>query len=203
MPWALEKPSPQSSKAAAMTPQKPHTPCTAKASTGSSILATLVSAEATTKSSPPTAPMTRVQRVSTTVQPALMETRPTRTPLHMLSKSHLLMIANRRQKLTIPPTAAASVAFVAACAAWKPCSMPFMDMVEPQMRPYQPNQSTKVPKAINSWLWGTKSCGWSPLARCLQLWPSKRPLRWPAKRALSRAPTPPTKWTTPLPAKSR
>merc|ERR1712149_162386 len=56
-PWCFSVPAPKSKSAAAKQPQMPHEPCTEDASTGSSILIFLISAEEPTKMHPPRSPM--------------------------------------------------------------------------------------------------------------------------------------------------
>ncbi|KAL8137218.1 hypothetical protein V2J09_003219 [Rumex salicifolius] len=65
---------------------------------------------------------------------------------------------------------------------------------EPGLNPNQPNQRRKVPRTTRAALWALMGTG-LPLA-------SKRPTRGPSMREPQRPATPPTRWTTPLPAKS-
>merc|ERR1719214_222449 len=80
-PWCLSVPAPKSKSAAAKQPQMPHVPCTEDASTGSSILIFLMSAEEPTKMHPPRSPMRTADPDSTLEQPAVIETKPAKIPL--------------------------------------------------------------------------------------------------------------------------
>mmetsp|Transcript_76566 Transcript_76566/g.144248 ORF Transcript_76566/g.144248 Transcript_76566/m.144248 type:complete len:265 (+) Transcript_76566:411-1205(+) len=195
-PWKplyLLKPSPQSKRAAASTPQSPQAPCTAKASMGSSTLHIFNTVDATTKTKPPMIPMTTAEPLSTLPQPAVIETRPPRIPLHMAEMSYLRVMPKRTISTTRPAVEAVSVVFIATTAAIWPVSVDDIPSVEPQLKPYQPNQRMKVPSTINGKLCGSKFS-------LVSL--SNRPFLGPLIMAPTRAPTPPVMWTMPLPAKS-
>jgi hypothetical protein len=70
------------------TPHMPHAPCTAQASTGSSICIRIIILEAARYTQPPTAPMMTPAHGITVAQPAVMETSPARIPLHIATTSH-------------------------------------------------------------------------------------------------------------------
>mmetsp|Transcript_29812 Transcript_29812/g.54408 ORF Transcript_29812/g.54408 Transcript_29812/m.54408 type:complete len:265 (-) Transcript_29812:723-1517(-) len=195
-PWKplyLLKPSPQSKRAAASTPQSPQAPCTAKASMGSSTLHIFNTVDATTKTKPPMIPMTTAEPLSTLPQPAVIETRPPRIPLHIPAMSYLRVMIKRSTSTIRPPLEAAMVVFIATIAASCPTAVVDSPSVEPQLKPYQPNQRMKVPSTTKGKLCGSKLsfCGIS-----------NRPFLGPLIMAPTRAPTPPVMWTMPLPAKS-
>mmetsp|Transcript_20463 Transcript_20463/g.64336 ORF Transcript_20463/g.64336 Transcript_20463/m.64336 type:complete len:263 (+) Transcript_20463:176-964(+) len=201
-PCAAWKPAPQSKRPAAKTPHAPQAPCTAKASMGSSIFAAFRAAEASWKIKAPRTPMRIDVPVSTLPQPAVMETRPARMPLQRPPMSYRRNIAYRRPKTTRPPTDAASVVFMATWAAIKPFSMVCIANVEPQLKPYQPNQRMKVPRMMRGWLCGSKASGHSVMRSFAVVPTGKRPMRGPAMAEPTSAAIPPVRWTTPLPAKS-
>ena len=62
------------------TPHMPHAPCTAQASTGSSICSRIIVLEEARYTQPPTAPMMTPAHGITVAQPAVMETSPARIP---------------------------------------------------------------------------------------------------------------------------
>jgi len=64
------------------TPHMPHAPCTAQASTGSSICSRIIILEAARYTQPPTAPMMTPAHGITVAQPAVMETSPARIPAY-------------------------------------------------------------------------------------------------------------------------
>mmetsp|Transcript_35460 Transcript_35460/g.62583 ORF Transcript_35460/g.62583 Transcript_35460/m.62583 type:complete len:228 (-) Transcript_35460:824-1507(-) len=184
-PWKplyLLKPSPQSKRAAASTPQSPQAPCTAKASMGSSTLHIFNTVDATTKTKPPMIPMTTAEPLSTLPQPAVIETRPPRIPLHMAEMSYLRVMPKRTISTTRPAVEAVSVVFIATTAAIWPVSVDDIPSVEPQLKPYQPNQRMKVPSTINGKLCGSKFS-------LVSL--SNRPFLGPLIAAPTRAPMPP------------
>mmetsp|Transcript_19988 Transcript_19988/g.42684 ORF Transcript_19988/g.42684 Transcript_19988/m.42684 type:complete len:202 (+) Transcript_19988:194-799(+) len=153
-PWACLAPMPQSKSPAAMVPHAPQAPCTAKASTGSSTLQSFKTAEASENIRPPQKPMQTAEPHSTLPQPAVIETRPARIPLQKPPISYFLVAAKRMRKTTRPPVAAESVVFIATCAPIIPLSAVAMPSVEPQLKPYHPNQRMKVPRTTVGWLWG-------------------------------------------------
>ena len=51
----------------------------------------------------------------------------------------------------MPPVAAASVVFMATCAAKAPSLPDFMVSVEPGLKPYQPNLRNSMSERIQSW----------------------------------------------------
>src|SRR6056300_189167 len=67
--------------------------------------------------------------------------------------------------------------------------------VEPQLKPYQPNQRMKVPRA--HMVEEEPGMSWGCLVTV-----SKRPIRGPRMMAPTRPATPPVMWTMPEPAKS-
>mmetsp|Transcript_38487 Transcript_38487/g.95720 ORF Transcript_38487/g.95720 Transcript_38487/m.95720 type:complete len:213 (-) Transcript_38487:868-1506(-) len=72
---------------AAMTPHAPQAPCTAKASSGSSILHLSTRRDAKVKTSPPMLPWITAAQVGILLHPAVIETSPARMPLHMADTS--------------------------------------------------------------------------------------------------------------------
>merc|ERR1712151_745258 len=74
--WEAKKPT-------LITPQAPHAPCTAKASSGSSILSLWSRHEAPWRTKAPRKPMTMETWGVTTGQPAVMLTKPPRMPLQV------------------------------------------------------------------------------------------------------------------------
>merc|ERR1719443_1286572 len=111
-PWCLSVPAPKSKTAAAMQPQMPHEPCTDEASTGSSTLTFLTRAEEPTKTIPPKRPIRTALPDSTLEQPAVIDTKPARIPLHSAAQSYFLEMAKVSRKTTTPPVAAESVVFM-------------------------------------------------------------------------------------------
>mmetsp|Transcript_67171 Transcript_67171/g.188022 ORF Transcript_67171/g.188022 Transcript_67171/m.188022 type:complete len:265 (+) Transcript_67171:411-1205(+) len=174
-------------------PQNPGTACTAKTSLGSSKPNLLSTNEAHRYSIAPTAPMHSEAQWVTELQPAEMDTRPARTPLHMPRRSPVLpqLKANRSQNAVRPPAAADSVVFMATCEANSASLTPVMDCVMPQWRPCHPNHAMKVPRTTRGTLFGTNSSG-----------EVQRPGRVGQKIVPTKATLPPHKWITPLPAKS-
>mmetsp|Transcript_7592 Transcript_7592/g.21351 ORF Transcript_7592/g.21351 Transcript_7592/m.21351 type:complete len:209 (+) Transcript_7592:451-1077(+) len=199
--WVFSKPVPQSISERAMRPQAPQTPCTAKASTGSSTLAVLSSAENMGYRMPATTPIPTAEPVSTEAQPAEIAAMPAKTPKQRPSMSFFLFRRNWMRKAVRPENAAASVVFMATCAASMPFSIDVISMTNPQFSPYQPHHAVRAPKTTKGWLCGVKCSGISR-TRSFADWPAKRPGRWPATTAPASAQKPPVMCTTPLPAKS-
>mmetsp|Transcript_44407 Transcript_44407/g.102607 ORF Transcript_44407/g.102607 Transcript_44407/m.102607 type:complete len:234 (-) Transcript_44407:923-1624(-) len=166
-PCATSKPSPQSKKPAASTPHMPQAPCTAKASIGSSTLQMRTRLEAPWHRNPPKTPVKTAEPCSMLPQPAVIETRPARMPLQRPPISYLRSIAKRNIKTTRPPQDAERVVFMATCPAMNPFSIVSMASVEPQLKPYQPNQRMKVPRTMRGWLWGSNFSGASS-TRCIK-----------------------------------
>ena len=90
-------------------------------------------------------------------QPAVIDTKPPRIPPHTYVTFHDLgSSTNRRNNIAeMPPAAGASVVFTATSAAEPALAKPYMYKVLPQLKPYQPNQRIKVPRAA----FGTCSTG--------------------------------------------
>merc|ERR1719333_1813874 len=105
-PWCLSVPEPKSKSAAAMQPQMPHVPCTEEASTGSSILSFLMSAEEPTYTKPPRNPIRTADPDSTLEQGAVTDTKPAKIPLQSAAQSYFLVIAYCTRKTVRPPVAA-------------------------------------------------------------------------------------------------
>merc|ERR1719464_2094019 len=103
---------------------------------------------------PPMRPMAKAAPHSTFPQPAVTDTNPPRIPPQKAPTSYLLMIANFTRKAMRPPADADMVVFIATWAAMKPCSIPTMLNVEPQLNPYQPNQRMNVPRMTSGMLCG-------------------------------------------------
>merc|ERR1719214_563830 len=192
-PWCLSVPAPKSKSAAAKQPQMPHVPCTEEASTGSSILIFLMSAEEPMKRQPPRSPMRTADPDSTLEQPAVIETKPAKIPLHSAAQSYFLVMAYVTRKTVTPPVAAESVVFIMTWAAIIAVPLSDIPKVEPGLKPHQPNQRMKVPITIRGCEWGWNSSSLSG---------SKRPVRLPTIIAPASAPMPPQRCTTPEPAKS-
>ncbi len=89
------------------------------------------------------------------------------------------------------PAAAARVVVTATLAK----SAPTAASVEPALKPYQPNHRMNTPSA-------PRVSEWPGMARGLPL-SSYLPIRGPMIETATSAATPPTRWTTPEPAKSR
>mmetsp|Transcript_84895 Transcript_84895/g.197410 ORF Transcript_84895/g.197410 Transcript_84895/m.197410 type:complete len:259 (+) Transcript_84895:297-1073(+) len=203
-PWTYLKPSPQSKRAAANTPQAPHAPWIAKASKGSSTFTNCRRSDEAVKTMAPMMPMQRAEPHSTLLQPAVIETRPARMPLQNWPTSYRRRMAKRIKKTTTPQAEAEIVVFIATCAALKPSSLLAIDKVEPQLKPYQPNHRMNVPNTINGKLCGAYGsiASFSRGGSLVNLGDLKRPARGPAITAPTSAPTPPHMCTMPLPAKS-
>ena len=72
----------------------------------------------------------------------------------------ILELRSTKRRMSIaemPPAAGASVVFTATSAAEPALAKPYMYKVDPQLKPYQPNQRIKVPRAA----FGTFSDGCS------------------------------------------
>merc|ERR1719502_2279497 len=171
----------------------PHAPCTGKASTTSSILSFLISMDVPWYIKPPMKPMMMVSQGFTKAQPAVMDTKPARMPLQKPPTSRSLggTTNARNMKTTSPATHGDRVVFTATRPAVCASPLLFIDSVLPGLKPYHPNHKQKVPKTTKGMLCGTNSSSFT-----------QRSFRGPTKRAPQIAPTPPTKWTRPLPAKS-
>mmetsp|Transcript_126563 Transcript_126563/g.219312 ORF Transcript_126563/g.219312 Transcript_126563/m.219312 type:complete len:228 (+) Transcript_126563:974-1657(+) len=133
--------------------------------------------------------------------PAVIPTRPARTPFIMESASQNFLKMRARIKAAHPPAAAAMVVVTQTLAetAWNP---PDKASVEPALKPYQPSHRIRVPIATSVWLWGAKAlsrAAWSSGDSSLG---PKRSFLGPKIAAPTKAATPPVKWTTPEPAKS-
>mmetsp|Transcript_60082 Transcript_60082/g.173252 ORF Transcript_60082/g.173252 Transcript_60082/m.173252 type:complete len:207 (-) Transcript_60082:829-1449(-) len=193
-PWNNRLSMCQSNPTAATEPQRPGIPWTAKASMGSSTLSRRSATDVSTKKPPPTAPMATEAQTVTVAQPAEIETKPAKMPLQKLFSSYLSHLLPRKfsTNATTPPMAAATVLFMATCAAVMASAMPFILPVSPQLKPYQPNHRTNVPQTTSGALCGLNRCG-----------ASQRPARGPATMAPARPTTPPQMWITLLPAKSK
>mmetsp|Transcript_26318 Transcript_26318/g.62754 ORF Transcript_26318/g.62754 Transcript_26318/m.62754 type:complete len:213 (-) Transcript_26318:415-1053(-) len=197
---------PQSKIAAASVPHMPGAPWTANASIGSSTFIFFTRREETSYMMPPTTAIMKELPHSTLPHPAVIETRPARMPLQKPAMSYFFDVPRRHKKTVMPPTAAATVVFIATWAAMKPRSIDafrvpqtagssqswLIPNVEPQLKPYHPNQRTIVPRTMRG-----KLCGWKASSG-----PSQRPLRGPAMLAPTRAAMPPVMCTIPEPAKS-
>mmetsp|Transcript_80694 Transcript_80694/g.164241 ORF Transcript_80694/g.164241 Transcript_80694/m.164241 type:complete len:200 (-) Transcript_80694:895-1494(-) len=155
-PWKWSKPRPQSKMAAASTPQAPAAPCTAKASMGSSICSIFSPSEAAKYTAPPIMAMKQALPHSTLPHPAVIDTRPAKMPLHIPAMSYFFLMTYRITKTLMPPLAAAMVVFIATCAAINPVAMSLKPRVEPQLKPYHPNQRIRVPNTTKGKLCAAK-----------------------------------------------
>merc|ERR1719261_800439 len=171
----------------------PHVPCTEQASTGSSTLIFLISVEEPTKIQPPSSPMSTADPDSTLEQPAVIDTKPAKIPLHSAAQSYFFVSANVRRKTARPPVAADSVVFIMTWAATSAVPLSDNPKVEPELKPHQPNQRIKVPRTMRGCECGVNSSSFSG---------SKRPVRVPITAAPTSAAMPPQRCTTPEPAKS-
>mmetsp|Transcript_2069 Transcript_2069/g.5209 ORF Transcript_2069/g.5209 Transcript_2069/m.5209 type:complete len:216 (+) Transcript_2069:617-1264(+) len=180
----------------AKTAQKPHAPCTAKASRGSSILSFTRSMDAPLSTNAPMKPITMDAHGSTTTQPAVMDTRPPRMPLPTAITSHTCDMRYSMATDTRPAVAAERVVVTHTRARSRAYCTPRAntERVEPPLKPYQPIHRMKTPR-----IWSTELCP----GMCTGL-PSvsNRPIRGPRKAAPMSADTPPVMCTTPDPAKS-
>merc|ERR1719463_490225 len=192
-PWCFSVPAPKSKSAAARQPQMPHEPCTEKASTGSSTLSFLMSVEEPTKMQPPSKPIKSADPDSTLEQPAVIDTKPAKIPLHSAAQSYFLEMAKHSRKTVTPPVAAEIVVFIMTWAATSAVPGSDNPKVEPELKPHQPNQRMKVPRTMRGCECGENSSALSG---------SKRPVRTPITLAPTSAAMPPQRCTTPEPAKS-
>mmetsp|Transcript_7810 Transcript_7810/g.24871 ORF Transcript_7810/g.24871 Transcript_7810/m.24871 type:complete len:208 (-) Transcript_7810:591-1214(-) len=179
----------------ATSPQRPQAPCTAKASTTSSTFRLRMAMEVPWYTIPPISPMIAASQGFTTAQPAVMDTSPARMPLQkpLTSKSFGGSTWALSKKTNKPATHGESVVFAATrpavCAVASSCIEPVL----PALKPYQPNHRKKVPSTQKGMLCPSKAVASAA---------SQRPLRGPTATAPHSAPTPPTRCTRPLPAKS-
>mmetsp|Transcript_52024 Transcript_52024/g.113192 ORF Transcript_52024/g.113192 Transcript_52024/m.113192 type:complete len:208 (-) Transcript_52024:639-1262(-) len=182
-------------KPQASTPHIPQTPWTGKASTTSSTLSLVSNKEAPTYSKPPMQPMMQASHGFMTAHPAVMETRPAKMPLQKAPTSRHFGSTTlaRRKNTSKPATQGESVVLTATMPARLAVSASCMDPVLPGLKPYHPNQRQNVPKTQKGTLCPSNSVERSG---------SHRPFRDPTMMAPRIAPMPPTKCTTPLPAKS-
>merc|ERR1719197_1146749 len=96
--------------------------------------------------------------------------------------SNLPLRTKSRSVVKPPPAHAPRVVFTDASAAVCATDLLAIPPVEPALKPYQPNQSRKVPSTMEEGYGGAKLC------RSLAL---KRPARGPTTTAPTSAPTPP------------
>ena len=119
---------------------------------------------------------------------------PARAPLQASSSERIPEIPLWMPRFAMQPAAAARVVVVAVLAATN--SHPWMQRVEPGLKPYHPNQRRKVPNTTSAALWPGIGSSTLPVSG------SKRPARGPRTAAPIMAEMPPTMCTTPQPAKS-
>ena len=169
----------------------PLTPCTAMAPTGSSIFSLRSTKNtASMTSTPAMAPMPAAIAGLTNAHGAVMATRPASMPLAIMPGSGLPVRLVIHSIATMAPKAPAIAVFVATVANCTSSA----ENVEAALKPNQPNSRMNVPSmAIGMW--------WPGRARGVPSAPNL-PMRGPSTLAPARAATPPTAWTTPLPAKS-
>src|SRR6185312_37942 len=126
-------------------PQVPHTPCTAKAPTGSSIRNRISTHEtALTTSIPATTPMRTAAAGLTKAHGPVTATRPPRRPLQAIATSGLRRLYQTKTSAVNAPAAEASMVLTAMVATRE--SAPAS--VEPALNPNQPNASTNVPMTV-------------------------------------------------------
>ena len=174
---------------AARVPQAPFSPWTEIAPTGSSTPIRSITRTATTTKTPAIAPVRTAKAGVRLAQPAVIATRPARVPLRVMPTSgfpnftHAVIIAKTA------PAAAARLVFTAIRAVEVLAAV-----VEPGLKPNQPNQRMKTPSVARGMLWPGIAVG---LPSFVYL-----PRRGPRQMAPARAAHPPIEWTTVEPAKS-
>ena len=146
------------------------------------------------------APMRTAAHAVTVAHPAVIETRPESTPLHIADTSHVFPLPRMRSSTTVHmPLVDAARVVVHTTRAAVDADEPVIESVEPALKPYQPSQRIIVPST-----WST--CEWPRMWIAGPRRPltviAKRPRRGPMIAAPTRAAVPPTAWTTPEPAKS-
>lgn len=178
--------------ALAMTPHTPHAPCTANASSGSSTSRYFNNLDVLNYNSEDTAPIPTLITGLAASHPAVIPTSPDKNPLHVLPTDCVPFIHYAKKKAVNPPTAQDIHVFTAAI-----CMVtlftPVAPSVDPLLNPNQPNHNIKLPSAITPELCGLNSSTLSG---------SNLPIRAPSTTAPTRPHVPPTRCTTPEPAKS-
>mmetsp|Transcript_11968 Transcript_11968/g.33090 ORF Transcript_11968/g.33090 Transcript_11968/m.33090 type:complete len:272 (-) Transcript_11968:602-1417(-) len=174
-------------------PKKPHPMWTALASRGSSIFSFCTPIANQNSTQPAKKPMTQQAQGSATATAEQTPTRPPKIPLHRAGRSRYPSLTKHMQIPASPPPLAARVVPTAtfSAARMKP---PDSARVDPELNPNQPNHKRRVPRPTKAELWGMMGTTF-PVA-------SNRPIRGPRMYAATREIVPPTKCTTPLPAKS-
>lgn len=128
----------------AITPQKPFTPCTENASSGSSTLSLCSNFVDVTNKQPDTAPMTNDHAALAASHPAVIPTRPANNPLDNDDTFSTLSKPMININVTNPPAAADNVVFMHTT--WMTCELePVAPKADPPLNPYHPNHSIRVP----------------------------------------------------------
>ena len=120
--------------------------------------------------------MSTADHAGQVAHPDEIDTRPTRTPLHMEATSHCLPAPRHRSRMTavIPPKEA-EIVVVAKIRAAVAVAAPSMASVEPALKPYQPIQRIKVPRACSTDEWPGRGNGFTGAWRQKQQAPLMRP----------------------------
>ena len=86
---------------------------------------------------PPPKPMMTAAHAGTDAHPAVIDTRPASTPLHMHATSHCLRAPRRRSRTTaVMPPSEAEMVVVAKTRAAVAVAAPVMASVDPALKPY-------------------------------------------------------------------
>ena len=135
-------------------PQTPHTPCTEKAPTGSSISAASKAATENTTIIPPTAPAAHAPTKPMFPQPAVILTSPASIPLIIIVRSGLPEVRVESTVAVIAPPAAANVVVTATYATYSSIASS-----EPGLKPYQPIHNIRAPSVASAILCPGIACG--------------------------------------------
>ncbi len=136
-------------KGTASRPQRPTTPCTEIAPTGSSILTLSIKTIENTTITPPTAPiMVAINGVGVS-GPAVIATRPAKAPFKIMVKSALPNSNLATTKAAITPPAAAAFVFRNTIATALALAISPNFNTEPPLKPNQPIHRMNVPKVAN------------------------------------------------------
>jgi len=139
-----------------MQPQNPQAPCTEKASSGSSMPIALTPRIEPAKTKPPTTPMSIDQNGLDASQPAVILTRPAKTPFESEDTHSTWSTIIVKIKTVRPPQAAEIVVFMHTV--WITTLLsPVAPRADPPLNPYQPNHRMNVPNTTRPTLCGLNS----------------------------------------------
>ena len=176
------------------SPNRPTTPCTEMAPTGSSIFSLSNVIMANTTNTPPRPPNNVACKAVGVDGSAVMATSPANAPLSAIVRSALPNITLAKTMAAIRPPAAAALVFMKTTATALALSTLAVASTEPPLKPNQPIHRTKVPNVAIGIL--------APGIGLIEPSAPYLPFRAPSRSTPARAADAPAMCTMPDPAKS-